>query len=208
MPTDSINWSERPVTLWGWSWTLCQQCQTGGCCSKGRAILQHVSHPLHNALEHSPQRSAVWWRPWSGWSSPIFTLWWVLLWAHSSLHFNLASEWTTPSSSSWIDHFLTWRKPGSTVRIMFFDFSSAFNTIQPTPLGHKLELTGVNQHLTTWILDYHSMWGFGTVCWAQLSAVQGPNREQSWPLSCSPGTLKTYPTNYFTAFCKSSNQLC
>ena len=34
MPTDSINWSERPVTLWGWSWTLWQQCQTGGCCRR------------------------------------------------------------------------------------------------------------------------------------------------------------------------------
>ena len=45
-------------------------------------------------------------------------------------------------------------KPGSTVRIMFFDFSSAFNTIQPALLGDKLELAGVNQHLTSCILDY------------------------------------------------------
>ena len=45
-------------------------------------------------------------------------------------------------------------KPGSTVRIMFFDFSSAFNIIQPAVLGVKLELAGVNQHLTSWILDY------------------------------------------------------
>ena len=48
-------------------------------------------------------------RPWSGWSSSIYTLWWVFLWIHSSLHFNLASEWTTPSSFNWTDHFLTWR---------------------------------------------------------------------------------------------------
>lgn len=45
-------------------------------------------------------------------------------------------------------------KPGSTGRIMFFDFSSAFNTIQPKLLRDKLELTGVNHHLTHWILDY------------------------------------------------------
>ena len=45
-------------------------------------------------------------------------------------------------------------KPGRTVRVMFFDFSSAFNTIQPALLGDKLELTGVNQHLTSWMLDY------------------------------------------------------
>ena len=45
-------------------------------------------------------------------------------------------------------------KPGITVRIMFFDFSSAFNAIQLALLGDKLEPTGVNQHLTSWILDY------------------------------------------------------
>ena len=45
-------------------------------------------------------------------------------------------------------------KPGSSVRIMFFDFSSSFSAIQPALLGDKLELTGVNQHLMSWILDY------------------------------------------------------
>ncbi|KAI3358255.1 hypothetical protein L3Q82_003253 [Scortum barcoo] len=45
-------------------------------------------------------------------------------------------------------------KAGSTVRIMFFDFSSAFNTIQPRLLGDKLQLAGVDHHLTSWILDY------------------------------------------------------
>ncbi|TWW74400.1 RNA-directed DNA polymerase from mobile element jockey [Takifugu flavidus] len=45
-------------------------------------------------------------------------------------------------------------KAGSTVRIMFFDFSSTFNTIQPTLLGDKLQVAGGDQHLTTWILDY------------------------------------------------------
>ena len=45
-------------------------------------------------------------------------------------------------------------KLGSSVRIMFSDFSSAFNTIQPALLEDKLELAGVNQHLTSWILDY------------------------------------------------------
>ncbi|XP_030262148.1 uncharacterized protein LOC115574632 isoform X3 [Sparus aurata] len=45
-------------------------------------------------------------------------------------------------------------KPASTVRIMFFAFSNAFNTIQPALLGDKLKLTRVDQHLTSWILDY------------------------------------------------------
>ena len=38
-------------------------------------------------------------------------------------------------------------KPGSTVRIILFDFSGAFNTIQPALVGDKLGLT-------SWILDY------------------------------------------------------
>ncbi|KAI4887201.1 hypothetical protein NFI96_031265, partial [Prochilodus magdalenae] len=45
-------------------------------------------------------------------------------------------------------------KPGSTVRITFFDFSSAFNTIQPGLLKDKLEHVGVESHLSNWILDY------------------------------------------------------
>lgn len=45
-------------------------------------------------------------------------------------------------------------KTGSTVRIMFFDFSSAFNTIQPRILGDKLERVGVTDILTKWITDY------------------------------------------------------
>ena len=45
-------------------------------------------------------------------------------------------------------------KPGSTVSIMFFDFSSAFNTIQSRLLRSKLENTGVDHHLLNWIVDY------------------------------------------------------
>ena len=35
----------------------------------------------------------------------------------------------------------------STVRVMFFDFSSAFNTIQPSLLRGKLEEAGVDHHV-------------------------------------------------------------
>ncbi|KAG5265425.1 hypothetical protein AALO_G00242350 [Alosa alosa] len=45
-------------------------------------------------------------------------------------------------------------KGKSAVRIMFFDFSSAFNTIQPLRLGDKLLQMGVDAHLVTWITDY------------------------------------------------------
>ncbi|KAM3860001.1 uncharacterized protein ACN63O_016557 [Diretmus argenteus] len=42
----------------------------------------------------------------------------------------------------------------SAVRIMFFDFSSAFYTIQPPRLGEKLLQMGVDPHLVSWITDY------------------------------------------------------
>ncbi|KAF7656345.1 hypothetical protein LDENG_00042650, partial [Lucifuga dentata] len=45
-------------------------------------------------------------------------------------------------------------KTGRAVRIMFFDFSSVFNTILKVFLRDRLELTGVVHHLTAWILDY------------------------------------------------------
>ena len=44
-------------------------------------------------------------------------------------------------------------KGKSAVRIMFFDFSSAFNTIQPLRLGDKLLQMGVDAHLVSWITD-------------------------------------------------------
>nr|XP_054594642.1 RNA-directed DNA polymerase from mobile element jockey isoform X1 [Nothobranchius furzeri] len=44
----------------------------------------------------------------------------------------------------------------STVKIMFFDFSSDFNTILPSVLKDKLVNAGVDHHFATWILDYLS----------------------------------------------------
>ena len=40
------------------------------------------------------------------------------------------------------------------VRIMFFDFPSAFNTIQPLLLRDKRTEMGVDQHLVLWVTDY------------------------------------------------------
>ncbi|KAI4872034.1 hypothetical protein NFI96_006517 [Prochilodus magdalenae] len=45
-------------------------------------------------------------------------------------------------------------KGGSAVRVMFFDFSSAFNTIQPLRLKDKLARMQVDPHLVSWITDY------------------------------------------------------
>ena len=43
---------------------------------------------------------------------------------------------------------------GDTVRITFFDFSSAFNTIQPLLLGEKLRGMGVHDSAISWVTDY------------------------------------------------------
>ena len=45
-------------------------------------------------------------------------------------------------------------RPNTSVRIMFFDFSSAFNTIQPRLLKDKLETMQVDAPLITWVDDY------------------------------------------------------
>ncbi|KAI4873724.1 hypothetical protein NFI96_000464 [Prochilodus magdalenae] len=45
-------------------------------------------------------------------------------------------------------------KPASTVRVMFFDFSSVFNTIRPALLGDKLNMMQVDAPLVSWIVDY------------------------------------------------------
>ncbi|KAL0175584.1 hypothetical protein M9458_027914, partial [Cirrhinus mrigala] len=42
----------------------------------------------------------------------------------------------------------------SYVRMLFIDFSSAFNTIIPQQLIHKLNLLGLNTSLCNWILDF------------------------------------------------------
>ena len=40
------------------------------------------------------------------------------------------------------------------MRITFFVFSSAFNTIQPLLQGEKLRVMGVDDTMISWITDY------------------------------------------------------
>ena len=49
---------------------------------------------------------------------------------------------------------ISFHKADSTVRIVFFDFSSAFNTIQPAMLCKKLQKIQVDTPTITWITDY------------------------------------------------------
>ena len=45
-------------------------------------------------------------------------------------------------------------KNNNYVRMLFIDYSSAFNTIVPTKLITKLRTLGLNTSLSTWILDF------------------------------------------------------
>ena len=47
-------------------------------------------------------------------------------------------------------------RPGDAVRVMFFDFSSVFNTIQPLLLVKKLSAMRVDHDMAAWIGDYLS----------------------------------------------------
>ena len=48
------------------------------------------------------------------------------------------------------------QRPATYVRVLFIDFSSAFNTIVPTKLFDKLLALGINHSLCLWILDFLS----------------------------------------------------
>ena len=45
-------------------------------------------------------------------------------------------------------------KPATSIRLMFYDFSSAFNTIQPHLLAEKLLTMNVQPTLILWVFDY------------------------------------------------------
>ncbi|KAK3527139.1 hypothetical protein QTP86_013051 [Hemibagrus guttatus] len=47
-----------------------------------------------------------------------------------------------------------WDNKDTYVRMLFIDFSSAFNTIIPQHLIKKLSLLGTNTSLCNWILDF------------------------------------------------------
>ena len=77
-------------------------------------------------------------------------------------------------------------KPGSTMKIMFFDFSSSFNTIQPRLLRDKLGNTEVDHHLSNWILDYLTN---------QPQYVRAQDCVSDMVFSSSPGTVPLHPVH-------------
>lgn len=90
-------------------------------------------------------------------------------------------------------------RSGSIVRIKFYDFSSAFNTIQPDLLRNKLDHAGVHHHLSAWHWDFLSdrpqFVRTGAMCPTQCSVTRGHCRELCWPLFSS---LFTLPTSHIT----------
>ena len=54
------------------------------------------------------------------------------------------------------------------VRMLFIDYSSAFNTIIPAKLIPKLTDLGLNSHLCNWILDFLTSRTPGGESWEQL----------------------------------------
>ncbi|KAI4894909.1 hypothetical protein NFI96_007437 [Prochilodus magdalenae] len=94
-------------------------------------------------------------------------------------------------------------KPASTVRVMFFDFSSAFNTIQPALLGDKLNVMQVDAPLVSWIVDYLT----GRPQYVRLHhcvsdrVVSNTGAPQGTVLSPFLFTLYTTDFNYCTETC-------
>ena len=84
--------------------------------------------------------------------------------------------------------FLHLDKAGSYVRILFIDFSSAFNTIQPHLLALKLLHLDVNPKLILWIVNFllhRTLSAFKTLYHPKDAHVQVPLKVLSYPLLCS-----------------------
>ena len=72
-------------------------------------------------------------------------------------------------------------KTGSFVRILFIDFSSGFNTIQPHIMASKLLKLGVNSRLILWIVNFlvscsqtvHHQVVLSSSCSVSISSPQG-----------------------------------
>lgn len=95
--------------------------------------LFHLSTMIRDQL---PQH-LIPWKPWRGWSWPISDLRWPASWTYCTLPNTFVEDtllYVLQQANFHLDN------AGKVVRISFFDFSSAFNTIQPRLLQDKLDM--------------------------------------------------------------------
>lgn len=92
---------------------------------------------------------------------------------------------------------------------MFFDFSNAYNTIQPRLLSEKLESMQVECPLISWMGDYLT----GRLQFVRLQScvsecdvnnISGPHRGLCYHPSCSTSTYQTFNTTQSPAICRKS----
>ncbi|KAJ8342067.1 hypothetical protein SKAU_G00319950 [Synaphobranchus kaupii] len=94
-------------------------------------------------------------------------------------------------------------KPASTMRVVFMDFSSAFDTIRPALLGKKLTAMQVDAPLVSWIVDYLT----GRPQYVRLQhcvsdrVVSNTGAPQGTVLSPFLFTIYTTDFNYLTETC-------
>ncbi len=75
-------------------------------------------------------------------------------WTPSSLHIGPTARPMMPSPLPSTQPSYIWTKKDTHVRLLFIDFSSAFNKNIPQQLIHKLVQLGLNTSLCNWLLDF------------------------------------------------------
>jgi len=98
---------------------------------------------------------------------------------------------------------ISFHKADSTVRIVFFDFSSAFNTIQPAMLCKKLQKIQVDTPTITWITDYLTNR-------PQFGSLKGSGSEKVVSSTGAPqGTvLSQFLFTLYTSDCQYNSESC
>lgn len=105
---------------------------------------------------------------------------------HPSLHTSRTEATKTQQSRSCTHAYTHLDKAGYFVRILFIEFSSAFNTIQPCLMAQKLLSCNVTPRLILWIMQFLEP---SQTDFRKPSPYQSPPqlvslREQFYPLSC------------------------
>ena len=94
-------------------------------------------------------------------------------------------------------------KPGSSIRLMFFDFSSAFNTIQPHLIVQKLLAMNLSPSTVHWIFNYLTNR-------PQMVSLNGKKSDVAYTNTGAPqGTvLAPFLFTLYTASCRNSDISC